>query len=633
MIQSKSTKFSLQGKRLLILTSLLFWMGSIFAQSKNCRSDFKFEINQNTKTVTLKAESNRSPAVFGFKLGDGTFTRGQKITHTYAKAGDYKICLTTIAFDSTSNQRCTTEVCKKITIVDCDRLKANFRYVVDGLTVKLVGETNSNNVSTGFRFGDGQGERKDEVKHTYAKPGTYEVCYIAEDLTYGCRKEVCKKITLSAPCDLRAKFEVRQDESTVKFIAESNAKPARYLWSFGDGTRAAGAEVKHDYDKSGSYEVCLVVYALNATNDQVCTTKVCKKITVEDDNDCRLRAKFEFRQDGNAFKFFAKANQSPAKFEWNFGDGNDTTGDEVKHEYRKPGVYRVCVTAYTRGDEPGEVCKTTYCQKVEVKRPDCDVKADYGFDKDGLTIKLKARANEDNLHYFWALGDGNDATGKLTRHTFDKPGKYEVCLIVFNPKTKCKVCICKTIIVEKPCRLKADFKLRQADEKIAVKARSNGSKLAKYYWDFGDGTTAKGKFARHKYTKKGIYVVTLWVADRTKGCKIEVQKRVAVGVKLTTPQVALVANNNTTQQDDVQQEAPAWEAKVSPSPARNQVKVSSEDKEVAKVEIFNTDGVVVKKDNENNLQNVDISLLPAGFYYAHVYASDGTKTIVKFLKN
>jgi PKD repeat protein len=195
------------------------------------------------------------------------------------------------------------------------------------------------------------------------------------------------------------------------------------------------------------------------------------------------------------------------------------------------------------------------------------------------------------------------------------------------------VCVCKTIIVEKPCSLKADFKLRQADEKIAVKARSNGSRGAKYYWDFGDGTTARGKLARHKYAKKGIYVVSLWVADRAKGCKIEVQKRVVVGAKFSTPQVALKSDVDAITNDDTQKEIPSWEAKVSPSPARNQVKVSSEDKEVSRVEIYNTDGVVVKKDDENNLQNVDISLLPTGFYYAHVYAADKSKTVVKFLKN
>ncbi|PCJ66934.1 MAG: hypothetical protein COA58_05640 [Bacteroidetes bacterium] len=632
MIQTKSTKFFLQGKRVLFLSAILFWVGSIFAQSTSCSSDFRFEINQNTKTISLKASSSHSPAVFGFKLGDGTFLRGEKISHTYATAGDYEVCLTTIAFNSSTNQRCTTKVCKKVKIVDCDRLKANFRFVVDGMTVKFIGQTNSNNASTGFRFGDGQIERKDSVKHTYARPGIYKVCYIAQDSIYGCRKEVCKKVIISAPCDLKATFKVRQDDNTAKFIAEANDRPARFLWSFGDGTKGHGSEIKHDYDKAGSYEVCLTVFALNATNDQICTTRVCKKVTIEDDNDCNLRAKFVYRQNGKAFKFLAKANQTPAKFEWNFGDGTKGNGDTVRHEFDKPGIYKVCLIVYTRGDTPGEVCKTRYCQKVEVKRPECSLKADYAFEKDGLSIKLKARANGHKLHYFWAFGDGTDVSGNGARHTYKKPGKYEVCLIVFDPVTKCKVCICKTIIIEKPCRLKADFAIRQAKDVIAVKARSNGSRSAKYYWDFGDGTKARGKLARHKYTKKGIYVVTLWVADRNKGCKIQIQKRVAIGVRLTKPQVARVAPA-TPIKDNVSSEVPTWEAKVSPSPARNQVKVSSEEKEVSNVEIYNTDGVIVKKEDKTNLGNVDITLLAPGFYYAHVYAADGSKTVVKFLKN
>jgi PKD repeat protein len=633
MIQKTTRNIFLQGKRLLTLTAVLFWVTALFAQSSNCRSNFKFEVNHNTKTVTLKAESSHSPAVFGFDLGDGNFSRGQEISHTYSATGDYKVCLTTIAFDSATNKRCTTNICKKVQIVDCDRLKADFRYVVDGNTVKLIGETNSNNVSTGFRFGDGQGERKDSVKHTYAKPGIYEVCYIAQDLTYGCRKEVCKKIIISAPCDLEAKFEYRQEDNDFKFAAKANDRPARFLWSFGDGTRASGDEVKHEYDEAGTYEVCLVVYALNATNDQVCTTKVCKRVIVKEDNDCKLRAKFDFRQDDNLFKFYAKANQTPARFNWNFGDGNTGTGENVRHEYDKPGVYRVCVTVITKGDKPGEVCKTTYCKKVEVKRPECTLKADYAFELEGKKLKLKARANGDSLHYFWAFGDGEDATGKVTRHKFDKPGKYEVCLIVFDPATKCKVCVCKTIIVEKPCRLKGDFILRQADEKIAVKARSNGSKLAKYYWDFGDGTTATRKKARHTYTKKGVYIVTLWIADRRAGCKIEIQKRVAVGVRFTADSKTLL--DDVQESEAVQAEEiilPTWDAKVTPSPARSTVQITSEEKVLAKVQIFGVDGAMAIE-SEKDLKNIDISALLPGFYYAHVYAEDGTKTVVKFLKN
>jgi hypothetical protein len=118
---------------------------------------------------------------------------------------------------------------KKIVIVDCSRLKADFKFMVRGNKVKLSGSANSTNVSSGFRFGDGHGDRKDETTHEYDKPGIYEVCYVAQDLTYSFRTEVCKKIVITAPCNLRASFDYRQDDAEFRFIAKANDAPARFL--------------------------------------------------------------------------------------------------------------------------------------------------------------------------------------------------------------------------------------------------------------------------------------------------------------------------------------------------------------------------------------------------------------------
>jgi hypothetical protein len=123
-----------------------------------------------------------------------------------------------------------------------------------------------------------------------------------------------------------------------------------------------------------------------------------------------------------------------------------------------------------------------------------------------------------------------------------------VCLIVFDPDTKCKVCVCKIIVVEKPCKLKADFNIRQADEKIVVKPRANATKRASYYWDFGDGSTAIGRTAKHAYANKGTYVVNLTIADKRFGCKVEVQKKPRVGRKVLTDaveQLSKVPENET----------------------------------------------------------------------------------------
>ncbi|MBR9861215.1 PKD domain-containing protein [bacterium] len=617
-------KTHLQGKvlQLLLLTFSFFIITSANAQTLNCKSDFSFDVDHDNLEVQLVARSSHYPAAFSWEISDGSSLRGQRTKHSFSSPGEYKVCLTVIAFDSVSNQRCTTRVCKAVEIVNCDRLKAEFDLVQDGMSIAVRGTSNSSNVVYGFSFGDGEHARGQAAKHRYDQRGVYTVCFYAKDTIYGCKTEVCKRVLID-PCSLRAKFDYRQDGNAFKFYAKANDSNVRYVWDFGDGNIGTGDEVGHRYQKPGVYAVCLTVYSKTGT--VICDFKTCERVVVED-NDCDLEAKFEFRQDGNDFKFVAKANASPARFVWDFGDGITGYGDEIKHSYDKPGVYEVCLTVYASNTNTNKVCRTKICKRVKIEDENkgCDLRADFDVRIDGKNILVQAKSNQDSVLYFWSFGDMQDGTGIKTKHEYDGYGKYEICLIVFNPRTKCKTCVCKTILIERPCDLKADFKYATYSNKVYFKARSNGSDKSRYYWDYGDGSYGEGEKTRHKYSQRGVYEVTLTVYDPRTECKTSITYKVRIGLQKS------VAEETPTKNTDVKG-AVSWRANVSPSPARTTVAISSDDKKLSSVKIYAMDGSLALE-QQGDLRQIDISKLTKGMYYAHVFADDGTLTIVKFLK-
>jgi PKD repeat protein len=517
-----------------------------------------------------------------------------------------------------------------VEIIDCDRLKADFRYEISGLSIKVKGETNSAHAAGGFTFGDGSAERGFSASHTYSKPGIYALCFIVKDSIYGCVTEVCKRILID-PCDLRAKFDYRQSGKDFAFFAKSNDSNARYVWDFGDGTSGTGSEVKHSYQSGGTYIVCLKVLSKSGT--LICDYKVCERVEVKRDG-CDIEAKFEFRQDDADFAFFAKVSLAPARFVWDFGDGNHGYGDQVKHSYSQPGVYEVCLTVYYAATNSSAICSTNVCQRVEVKRPqkDCDLRAEFDIRVDGRKVYVNAKANQEDVHFFWSFGDMHDATGSSARHKYREYGTYEICLIVFNPKTKCKVCICKKVVIHKPCDLKAEFVWKADRDLVYFKARSNGSNSTRYFWNFGDGQTGSGQKIRHRYSSRGVYTVTLLIYDVRTGCKTRVSQKVYVGLRPDQKREEPGTVDSVSRQEDNAGNTPeSWKASVNPSPARSQVSFSSDDKELHKVNIYSADGSLALE-VLSDLNAVDISKLPKGFYYAHVYATDGSLTIVKFLK-
>ena len=230
--------------------------------------------NLSTKTIKAEAKSNHTPVVFGWEMGDGTFLRGKEISHQYNRPGKYTVCLVSIMFNNTTNQRCTTRVCKDIEIVNCDRLKSRFAVEVKGLTIRVKGTSNVDSISAGFKFGDGNGARGLTASHTYDKPGVYRVCFIVEDLVYGCREEVCQKVIVEKkPCDLKADFAIDKDGLGVKVKARSNENNVHYFWSFGDGNDATGKTAGNRYKKEGVYTISLIVFNPRTK----CKTLVCKR--------------------------------------------------------------------------------------------------------------------------------------------------------------------------------------------------------------------------------------------------------------------------------------------------------------------------------------------------------------------
>ncbi|HEX5624831.1 MAG TPA: PKD domain-containing protein, partial [Saprospiraceae bacterium] len=80
-----------------------------------------------------------------------------------------------------------------------------------------------------------------------------------------------------------------------------------------------------------------------------------------------------------------------------------------------------------------------------------------------------------------------------------------------------------------PCEGKFSFTVRP-DGWVEFHATS-GSREAKYYWDFGDGSTGEGRDIKHQYQNEGVYVVVLTIGTTT--CKFVY--RAKIEVKGTVP--------------------------------------------------------------------------------------------------
>jgi len=165
--------------------------------------------------------------------------------------------------------------------------------------------------------------------------------------------------------------------------------------------------------------------------------------TLEENNYC-----YRFFEE-NAVKY----DTVPFRYEWKFGDGDMAAGSVVEHCFKIPGTYTVSldvVNLVTKEVTYNE--KTETVVVTEIEQPYISVP-----DKVEVNKNISLSADSTNLpgwkisRYYWNLGDETIAVGKDVTKSYDKPGIYNIQLIVTDepqPGLSSKeACISKNIIV------------------------------------------------------------------------------------------------------------------------------------------------------------------------------------------
>ncbi len=156
-------------------------------------------------------------------------------------------------------------------------LKTNLRMSIPACIVASPSEgcmplkVKFNNISAGFdscvwTFGDGGTSSMKEPEWVYNMPGEYMVTLKVFG-TGGTSSAATGKIVVHSNPSARFEAQISGQESAdneIRLINYSD-NAVRYKWEFGDGRTSNAFEPVHQYEKSGSYNIKLIVW-----NDKGC---------------------------------------------------------------------------------------------------------------------------------------------------------------------------------------------------------------------------------------------------------------------------------------------------------------------------------------------------------------------------
>ena len=376
-------------------------------------------------------------------FGDGSTSSDAQPFHSYAEPGEYVVCLTAITIYELSGGgviTCLDTACAEVTIGGgdpCDDFEACFTTtVIDNNSFYFINCTApGTNIQYEWHFGDGSASGDVNAEHSYAEPGTYEVCLTA--YWGNCVDSTCTTVTVTGggtdPCDgLVAGFSWTTTPNGTQFSNGTTGTgfQTTWYWTFGDGSTSNDGQPFHTYAEPGVYEVCLTAISIYESTGGVitCADTTCYEVTIGGGDPCDdFEACFTTTViDNNSFYFInCTAPGTNVQYLWNFGDGAVGTGANPDHNYAGPGTYEVCLTAYWGN------CVDSTCTTIVVEGPGgCEpFQIDFTAIAQGTATIFQATSSVPVVGYIWFFGDGSDqGYGQVITHLYEPPGPYNVCL-------------------------------------------------------------------------------------------------------------------------------------------------------------------------------------------------------------
>ncbi len=540
--------------------------------------------------------------------------------------------------------------------INAQHCHPSFHFTVNGNTVIFedLSTADGNITSYNWDFGDGNTSTEQNPTHTYATPGTYNVCLTITAHHPDCTATFCHHVVINhpPPGECHAEFTSHQAdpaEPTIDFtdLSTSDGIIGTWEWDFGDGNTSNEQNPTHTYPGPGVYLVCLTI----TDEDGHCTSHVCHHLVIHHPPLHECQAAFAVHQPDPALPTFDFTDQSTSdgtivSWEWDFGDGNTSNDQNPSHTYSSVGAYLVCLTII---DDKG--CTSHVCHQIVVHHtPPGHCHAAFHANQpnpDHPIIHFTDLSTSDGGidAWEWDFGDGTTSTEQNPIHTYATPGTYLVCLTIEDDDGNCTSHVCHHIQVNHPpagdCHAAFTFELVAGGLGVQFTNTSTGTTAhTTYFWDFGDGGTSTEENPHHTYSHDGHYTVCLFIEDLTIGCHSHVCHTIALphlGLLHPYPSDAIPKPGSSVNQGNGVELTHPSDNKliVYPNPVVGTLQINYQVSVAGKItfELFNLTGVQVIKLAED-LQSAGsyTKVIPVGNLVPGVYVLKTTMDGETFLR-
>ena len=468
---------------------------------------------------TSAASSNATTFNWQFPGGTPSSSTVQNPVVSYATPGTYSASLTVgnAAGNNTATQTNLVTVGGTPT--------TGFTAANNGAVVTFA-NSSTNAVSYNWNFGNGNSSTQANPVYTYPADGTYTVVLTATNACGSTTATQTVVVVTPPTAGFTATNTTGCAPLSVQYTSTASANTTTFNWQFPGGTPATSTAQNPvvSYATPGTYSASLTVG--NAAGNNTATQT--NLVTVGGTPTTGFTA-----ASNGAVVTFTNSSANAVSYNWNFGNGNNSTQANPVYTYPADGTYTVVLTATN-------ACGSTTATQtvVVVTPPTAAFTATNATGCAPLSVQYTSASSANATTFNWQFPGGTPATSTAQNPTvvYNAPGSYTATLTVGNAagnNTSSQTGIA-TVVAGPSAGFSSSVSVSTA---TFANLSTNAST---YVWNFGDGTGSSESNPTHQYAADGTYVVTL-TATNACGSNVFTQNVVVI----TSPTAGFTANTTT----------------------------------------------------------------------------------------
>ncbi|MBK9254566.1 MAG: PKD domain-containing protein [Saprospiraceae bacterium] len=438
-----------------------------------------------------------------FEGGTPAVSNAQNPSVIYSSAGSYPVTLTV-----TNPAGQNTSVIDNYIVVN-DIPSTGISATTDGNIIQLS-NTGTGSIQTDWFiiYGDQQVELTGNSVQFFApQNGLYQITQTNTNECGASTTSLTQPVVISVyPIAL---FQSDLTEicagNEISYISTSTNADS-YFWQFEGGNPATSTEETPvvQYTQAGNYNVVLQVFNEFGSSEYSFLNSI----------NVNTIPAAQFATTQNANTVAVQNNTSGAdSYLWDFGDGFISSELNPSHQYQEEGTFTITLEAE---NECGE---SVFSQEVmvDLRLPVVLIQQSVSSGCGPMEVAFSDMSTNEPTQWSWTFEGGtpNISNEQNPIVVYEVPGEYNVTLVVTNDYGNGTIAMNDAVKVYGFPVASFDYTIEEG----AVNFQYIGTEVNNYLWNFGDpNATPESSYSAmknpvHTYTKSGIYIVQLIVAN------------------------------------------------------------------------------------------------------------------------